>query len=330
MFFSCPHCRELVATDRETRLPPPLCPRCGGVLREDADSVIAAADASDPAAPGARSFVSFLRAGGVTPAPETTPPVAATNAADEQPNRQAAEIPRIENVDAAVDGIEANEEQIPQIEPVEASPLPSSDPNLHPDTGPESDFDDATDQPVPLPLPLPSPTSTAMPSFTRRAPRAATHARGARWQWAALVVLAAALFVQVLIADRSRLAADPQWRPLIVRLCATLGCTVPSWHQPSAFLMLNRDVSPVRGSPGTLQAQATFRNDAPWPQRWPVLLLSLSDADGRTVGARAFTPAEYMGAAATQSELGPGQSAEITFRLHEPNPDVVAFSFDFR
>jgi hypothetical protein len=79
-----------------------------------------------------------------------------------------------------------------------------------------------------------------------------------------------------------------------------------------------------------LNVQATFRNDARWPQAWPVLLLSLSDADGRVLGARAFAPKEYLGATATQTELAPGQSAQIVLRLHEPNPDVVAFSFDFR
>ncbi|MGH8027140.1 MAG: hypothetical protein ACREO0_10480, partial [Pseudoxanthomonas sp.] len=41
MFFSCLHCRGLVATDPETKLPPALCPRCGGVLREENASAVA-------------------------------------------------------------------------------------------------------------------------------------------------------------------------------------------------------------------------------------------------------------------------------------------------
>ena len=94
--------------------------------------------------------------------------------------------------------------------------------------------------------------------------------------------------------------------------------------------MLSRDVSPIPDTRGGLNVQATFRNDARWPQAWPVLLLSLSDADGRVLGSRAFSPKEYLGAAATQTELAPGQSAQIALKLHEPNPDVVAFSFDFR
>jgi hypothetical protein len=94
--------------------------------------------------------------------------------------------------------------------------------------------------------------------------------------------------------------------------------------------MLSREVRPLGGIAGGLQVQASFRNDARWSQAWPVLVLSLSDADGRTVGERAFTSSEYLGADATQKELGAGQSAQIALQLHEPNPDVVAFSFEFR
>ena len=93
--------------------------------------------------------------------------------------------------------------------------------------------------------------------------------------------------------------------------------------------MLNRDVRPIANLPGALEAQATFRNDAAWPQAWPLLLLSLSDADGRVVGTRQFTPAEYLGKGITQAELAPGQSAQVTFRLREPDAGVVAFAFDF-
>ncbi|MET0654734.1 MAG: DUF3426 domain-containing protein [Pseudoxanthomonas sp.] len=167
------------------------------------------------------------------------------------------------------------------------------------------------------------------PSFTLQRAQATTPARTAKWQWAALLLLATTLGLQVLLADRERLAADAGWRPTIAFLCSVAGCSLPAWHQPGAFAMLSRDVSPIPGT-GGLNVRATFRNDARWPQPWPMLLLSLSDADGRVLGARAFSPREYLGAGATQTELAPGQSAQIALKLQEPNPDVVAFSFDFR
>ena len=179
--------------------------------------------------------------------------------------------------------------------------------------------------PIAVAQPLP-----ASPSFTRPPAHAPTNPRTAKWQWAVLVLLSLLLVLQVLVADRARLAADEHWRPIITRLCDALGCDVPAWHQPGAFAMLSRDVRPIIGTPGGLHVQATFRNDAAWTQDWPLLQLSLSDADGRVVGTRAFTPAEYLGKSATQAGLAPGQSANIALQLHEPNPGVVAFSFDFR
>ena len=282
MFISCPHCRDLVATDRETNLAPVLCPRCGGVLRAETIAAVAMTDETADR----RSLASFLHGDEQTPA--------AARASETEAQDNATEIPE----DEASDAVE---------------------PKASIATGPSH----SAVTPV-------TPAHDPLPSFTRRNAQPRTPARTAKWQWAALLALALLLGLQVLVADRARLASNASWRPMIISLCDALGCSVPVWHQPGAIAMLSRDVSPIPGSAGGLNVQATFRNDARWAQPWPVLLLSLSDADGRVLGSRAFTPSEYLGAAATQKELAPGQSAQIALKLHEPNPDVVAFSFDFR
>jgi uncharacterized protein DUF3426 len=318
MFISCPHCRELVAIDRETHLAPEMCPRCGGVLRErtgtEASSMGPAADE--------RSFVSFLQDDETAPPPaaEATATIGAETIDDattadqaslEDASKDSTEIETgTKTVDEATPGIDPQEIDIAQSGAVATTPAVSVP---------------ATSATTPSIQALP-----ATPSFTRQIARPGTHPPTARWQWALLIVLSLTLAVQVLLADRARLGADATWRPLITSLCTALGCSVPPWHQPGAFAMLSRDVSPIAGSAGGLNVQATFRNDARWAQAWPVLLLSLSDADGRVLGSRAFTPREYLGAATTQMELAPGQSAQIALQLHEPNPNVVAFTFDFR
>jgi hypothetical protein len=136
--------------------------------------------------------------------------------------------------------------------------------------------------------------------------------------------------VQLLLAQRDTLAADAQWRPTIATLCSLLRCQLPPWREPAAFTMLGRHVRPHPDAPGTLQVDASFRNDARWPQPWPRLQLSLADIDGRVVGARTFAAAEYLGAAPSQPMLAPGQTAAISLAVVEPAPDIVAFSFDFR
>ncbi len=176
-------------------------------------------------------------------------------------------------------------------------------------------------------LHAPHATAATVPSFTHGS--LMVQPGTAPWQWLAMLVLAVVLLLQVILADRARLASDPAWRPLLVNLCGMLGCTLPPWREPGAFTMLSRDVRPLAGVPGALQAQATFRNEARWTQAWPLLLVSLSDADGRVVGARVFRPDEYL-AEAPQAGLAPGQSAQVLLQLREPGASVVAFAFDFR
>lgn len=182
-----------------------------------------------------------------------------------------------------------------------------------------------TSGPAPAP-PLEDPVAVA-PSFTR-APAAAP--RTPRWQWGLVGGLVALLVVQIMVADRASLAADAGSRPWVAGLCSVLRCSLPAWHEPTAFSMISRDVRPVPTQPGALQVQASFRNDARWAQAWPMLRLSLSDADGRVIGTGVFAPQDYLGPGGDAgSILEPGQSAQIAFRVREPAASTVAFTFEF-
>ncbi|HEY5971466.1 MAG TPA: DUF3426 domain-containing protein [Pseudoxanthomonas sp.] len=313
MFITCPHCRDLVALDPETRLPPPMCLRCGGGLPDMATArILPGGQTPEMAGP---SIASLLRGGDRGAVAENAEQIPSADATAQPIAGEAAV-----QADVVQTDTETDVAAISDVVEMNAQPPVAMQEEMAAIDDPQ-----APEQPAPLLLLAPP-----VPSFTRQAARASTPPRTAKWQWAALIVLSLSLVMQVLLADRARLATDARWRPLITRMCNTLGCSVPAWHQPDAFAMLSRDVRPIADTPGGLHVQATFRNDARWPQPWPVLLLSLSDADGRVLGARAFTPGEYLGAAAPQTELAPGQSARISLQLREPDPNVVAFSFDFR
>ncbi|MFT4246526.1 MAG: DUF3426 domain-containing protein [Pseudomonas sp.] len=177
----------------------------------------------------------------------------------------------------------------------------------------------------------PPDTPQSTPSFIRASRTTAVRRRTLLWQWLLAATLLATLAVQVLVADRARLAADADWRPLLATLCGALRCELPAWHQPAAFRMLDREVRPATGRHGVLQVQASFRNEARWAQAWPRLQLSLSDADGRVIGSRVFSPQEYLGhPVAPGDTLAPGQGAQISFRVQEPTADTAAFGFEFR
>lgn len=151
-------------------------------------------------------------------------------------------------------------------------------------------------------------------------------------RWREILVaagLAVLLALQLLVSQRDSLAADARWRPVVESLCGVLRCTVPAWREPEAFAMISRSVTPDPATPGVLVAEASFRNDARWPQPWPTVWIELSDIDG-PVAARAFKPDEYRQAHDARATIAPGQSVTLRLRLKEPAPRIVAYMFDFR
>lgn len=220
----------------------------------------------------------------------------------------------------------------PAEEPETSTPV--ADPTPEPLPG-APDPADATPAPESPPA-APAPAKPA-PSFVRRpAAVSGVTPRRHRLKAAAISGLALVLVLQLVLADRAQLAANPRWRPAMTALCSVLHCTLPPWHEPAAFTLLQRDVRPHPTIDGALQITATFRNDARWAQPLPGLLLTLSDIDGRVVAARTFTPKDYLGGmrrktpTQTQTTLASGHSATIAMDVVDPTPRIVAFTFDFQ
>jgi hypothetical protein len=149
------------------------------------------------------------------------------------------------------------------------------------------------------------------------------------WLWLAIPLLGLTLIAQAVLADRARLAADPVWRPRIVKLCAIVRCTVPVWYQPDAIHITSREIRPHPSATGALLVTATFRNDAAFPQAWPQLQLSLDNLDGDTFGLRRFSPQEYLGSKPVTALIDPAQSATMTLEIIDPGKRAVAFGFEF-
>lgn len=219
--------------------------------------------------------------------------------------------------------------QAPAQEDATAEPVEASD-GIAADAVPPT----AVAAAIPAPEATPRPSRAAgraAPSFARRSLAAADGAAaGRRWPLpAAVAALSLLLVLQWLLADRARLAADPAWRPVVAGACALLRCSLPPWHEPSAFILLERDVRPHPEAADALRITASFRNDAAWAQAWPEVVLTLNDIDGRPLGKRAFTAAEYLDGAPPSALVESGQGAVIRMDVLEPGPGAVGFSFDF-
>jgi hypothetical protein len=303
MFVLCPHCQFLVALDPATGEPPPRCPRCEGAVQA------AVAPASVSAALPEDAIAAL-------PAPDLrhVPPQAPSSLPDDA-------TPLRDDI-GSIDAVQDTDDVVAAMPTVGATVQTADAP-----------IDAPTPEVVPA-LPVAS-RHKHVPSFVpgERTRPTGPAAYRRRWIHASLVGLGVLLLLQIALADRARLAADARWRPALLQACAVLGCELPPWRELDAITLLDRDVRPDPRHPGVLHATVSFRNDARWPQPWPMLLLTLSDADGRVTGARSFTPSEYLHAAdpaATQNGLASGQSASVALDIIEPEPSTVAFTFDFR
>lgn len=169
--------------------------------------------------------------------------------------------------------------------------------------------------------PAVDPAPESVPTFLREARRPPVPA----WEWLLAGLLLLALPVQAVVAERDRLAARPALRPAMEALCGRLGCSLPVWHEPAAFTLVDRNVAPLPGQPGVLEVEVRLRNDARWPQALPAIELLLSTADGRASGQRRFLPAEY--APGRQGLLAPGQTLHARWLVAEPALPAETFHF---
>lgn len=167
------------------------------------------------------------------------------------------------------------------------------------------------------------------PTFTAPRPPPAQPRARTLLPWAVVAALAVLLVLQVLLADRARLAADAAWRPRILALCGVLHCSVPAWREPAAFHVTSREVRPHPDAAGVLLVTATFRNDARFAQPWPRLQLSLANPEGELLGLRRFAPREYLGDAPSEPLVGAGQSATVTLAVVDPGKRAVGFDIAF-
>jgi predicted Zn finger-like uncharacterized protein len=174
----------------------------------------------------------------------------------------------------------------------------------------------------------PPPVSPALPAFVRRR-RARAPSHNGRWI-GGCAVLALLLAAQLAWANRSALADNPQTRPLLARVCATLWCRLPAKQDLSKLTLLSRDIRPHPSVPGALIISATIRNDADFTQPYPLIRIALSDLDENEIAMRRFRPSEYVSDPKTRAAgLAPGATIAVAFEVEDPGKNAVAFEFGF-
>jgi predicted Zn finger-like uncharacterized protein len=151
------------------------------------------------------------------------------------------------------------------------------------------------------------------------------------WPWVfACTFLTLLLASQLAWAKRDFLIRDPQSGRWLRQICGTLHCHLPLVSAPGQLRLLASNVQTHPSVPGALVISLGVRNDAAFSQPYPVVALTLSDAQGKRVAMRRLQPAEYLDdTRALQRGLAPGSRTALLFEVEDPGTRAVAFAFDF-
>ena len=137
-----------------------------------------------------------------------------------------------------------------------------------------------------------------------------------RWLWGLMTgMLAGTLAVQSAYLFREDIARKwPETRPWYLEMCTHLGCTVPLPRVANAITIESSNLESDPDAPKQFILSARVRNQAPHPQQYPHLELTLTDGRDRPVVRRVITPQEW----AQDGALEHGMSARAEIEASVP------------
>ncbi|MDR1967514.1 MAG: zinc-ribbon domain-containing protein [Burkholderiaceae bacterium] len=142
-------------------------------------------------------------------------------------------------------------------------------------------------------------------------------------QWLVLLpLLLFGLVLQMTISQRDWLAARmPGLTPVLLALCAPLGCSVQPYRQLEAIIIDSSALKRVDG--GRFRFSITLRNSANWPVASPALELALIDAQEQTLARKVLSAAELAAPPALPGRGEFGDTYALTLS-EAANPDAIA------
>lgn len=154
-------------------------------------------------------------------------------------------------------------------------------------------------------------------------------APGRRWLWSLGVgVMLGALAVQSAYVFRLEITRSmPMLRPLYLAACAQFGCTLPLPRDAEQISIAASDLQSDPRSPGRYVLDATVRNRAGYPQEWPHLELTLTDAQDRPLVRRVLDPGEWAHAETAKLRAGFPAGREQVVELRFDAPDLQAVGY---
>lgn len=164
-------------------------------------------------------------------------------------------------------------------------------------------------------------------------PEQHTRGRPTRWSlagWSAVnTLLLLALCGQLLFVQREAFAQNPSVRPLIMDMCAYVGCSVAPRRAVEQIELVRRNVYAHPNVDDALIIDARFVNNASFSQPYPTLTVSLGDLRGEPMIRRNFGPREYRPELDPNARMAPGSAVRITLEVRDPGRKARTFELDF-
>jgi predicted Zn finger-like uncharacterized protein len=145
------------------------------------------------------------------------------------------------------------------------------------------------------------------------------------------VFLLLGLAAQATWKNIDSLLLDTRFSPISNLLCQVLACPAVAQFDLNKFSTEELFVNAHPQRENALQIDFIFRNNASYPQAFPLVELNFTDLNRRLLANRLFSPTEYLDPELQQFELLPaGASIQIQLEIADPGPEAINYSLALR
>lgn len=151
---------------------------------------------------------------------------------------------------------------------------------------------------------------------------------GRRWPWliGALVLLLMLLAQAVFQFRGTIVLLFPETKPYATAFCASLGCELPLPRRIDLMSIEASDLQADTNNSSVMVMSATLKNRAIFAQQYPLLELTLTDAQDQPLVRRVLAPQDYLGRV-VGSDTGFGASTEIAIKVFIESSQIKATGY---